>query len=264
MQLQVLASGSQGNATLVRAGETHLLIDCGLPLAELDLRFRAARYEPRGNLTHILVSHGHLDHARCAGLLSRRTGATVHCAERLMQNRSIRRAKRIATLPIGPATSLGSGPSGARDPVTVRAVPLPHDAVPTVAFRLEHAGRVAVVATDLGHPSPTPAVGLRGAHVLVLEFNHEPELLRSGPYRPALKRRVASDLGHLSNAQAARMLALLAGPELHTLVLAHLSQPNNRPLFALAAAREALESLGLGHVDCVVASQATIGPALTV
>jgi phosphoribosyl 1,2-cyclic phosphodiesterase len=261
MRLQVLSSGSGGNATLVRAGETCALIDAGLPLAELEARLGRARVAVDA-LAHVALSHGHLDHARSAGALARRADATLWCCEALMGNASLRRARRFATLPVGRAVSLAREAAG--DALELCTVCIPHDADPTLAFRVEHAGRVAVVLTDLGHPEPALARPLAGAHVLVLEFNHDLELLRQGPYPQALKRRVAGPLGHLSNAEAACMLRALAGPELHTLVLAHLSQTNNTPERALEVALSTLAELGLAHVRVLVASQDEIGESLAV
>jgi len=143
-------------------------------------------------------------------------------------------------------------------------VRIPHDADPTVAFRLEHAGRVAVVLTDMGRPDPHVAARLAGAHVLVLEFNHDADMVAAGPYTAALKRRILGNAGHLSNAQAGEMLRLMAGPDLHTLVLAHLSEVNNRPLLALAAASAALEDLGLSQIKVELGRQAGIGPPIAV
>jgi len=257
MHLQVLSSGSRGNACLIRAGETHVLVDAGLPYEELLERFHAARYAPR-RLDHVLVSHGHLDHARSAGRLARQSGATLWCAQRMMRNRSIRRARRLACLKIGGETVLDP------EPVHVRTVQLPHDADPTVAFRIEQAGRVAVVLTDCGHAQHELARPLRGAHVIVLEFNHDRERLNAGPYTEALKRRVASDRGHLSNDQAGELLARLAGPELHTVVLAHLSAVNNDPRLALDAARDALAGAGRDDVRLIAARQDAIGENLAV
>jgi phosphoribosyl 1,2-cyclic phosphodiesterase len=261
VHLQTLASGSRGNATLVRAGDTTVLVDCGLPLEEMGERLAAARVSPLA-LDHILVTHGHLDHARSAGALARRARATLHCAEAIQRNAAIRRSKRLFTLRIGSLTAV-AGRRG-EDGLAYRPVPLPHDAVPTVAFALEHAGRRAVIVTDMGRPCPRTAAALRGAHVLVLEFNHDVELLRQGPYPAALQRRILGGAGHLSNEEAARMLVLLAGPELHTLVLAHLSEKNNTPELALAAARRALASIGRADVEVLVASQDAIGPNLGV
>ena len=268
MHVQVLSSGSAGNAALVRAGETHLLLDAGLPVDELYARFEAARVQP-ARLDHVALTHGHLDHARASGQLSKKTGATVHCCERLMRNGSLRGARRLAALTVGSDTRL-EGRFG-DDGLSLRPVLIPHDAEPTVAFRIEHTQpeerggtRVAVLVTDMGRPDPHVARALAGAHVAILEFNHDPAMLSRGPYTAKLKRRVAGDRGHLSNAQAAEMLERMAGPELHTVVLAHLSLTNNTAELAEAAARQALERAGRTNVRVLVASQDEPGPNLAV
>jgi phosphoribosyl 1,2-cyclic phosphodiesterase len=252
MRLQVLGSGSRGNATLVRAGEGTALVDAGLPLTDLALRLELARIAPRA-IEHVLVTHGHLDHARSAGAIARRQGATVHCAERIMGNASVRRAPRLSTVGVGRTSELPSRHGG--EPLRCTAVALPHDCDPTVAYKLEHGGRCAVILTDMGAPRRAVADALRGAHVLVLEFNHDRERMLHGPYPFALKRRIGSDHGHLSNEQSAQMLTWLVGPELHTLVLAHLSETNNTPELALDAARAVLARLCIEHVKLVVARQ---------
>jgi phosphoribosyl 1,2-cyclic phosphodiesterase len=261
VHLQVLASGSGGNAILVRAGELALLVDAGLAHDELEKRL-AAVGQPLFRLDAILVSHGHLDHARAAGLLSQKSGARVWCATAMMSNASVKRAKALGALPIGGTFELAArlGP----DRVRVSCVPLPHDADPTVAFVLEHGGRRAAVCTDMGSFDAAAARALAAAHLLVLEFNHDEGLLASGPYTPALKRRVAGPRGHLSNAEAARVLELAAGPELHTLVLAHLSRTNNRPELARAAATGTLARLARTEVRLEVAGQDVPGPNLAV
>jgi len=261
MHLQVLSSGSGGNSALVCAGDACVLVDAGLPGFEMERRMEAARLGHAG-LDHVFVTHGHLDHARAAGLVARRHRATLHCAEALMHNASIRRHRRLSTLRIG---SPMSAPSARGDQgLLLTPVELPHDALPTVAFRIECDGRVAVILTDMGVPRDDIARRLAGAHVLVLEFNHDLELLESGPYPPALKRRIAGDAGHLSNEQAAHMLRALASENLHTLVLAHLSEHNNRPDIALETAHATLDSLGLSRVKVLVASQDEVGPNLAV
>ena len=144
------------------------------------------------------------------------------------------------------------------------AVKIPHDVDPTVALRVDHGERSVAVITDMGRPDAAAVERLANTDVLVLEFNHDPELLAAGPYSDALKRRICGGAGHLSNAQAAELLAALAGPRLHTLVLAHLSLTNNRPELAVAAARGALEELGRPEVRVVVAAQDEPGPVLDV
>lgn len=261
MHLQVLASGSGGNATLVRAGEMAVLIDAGLAHDELERRL-AAVGQPLFRLDAIVLSHGHLDHARAAGLLSRKSGARVWCSTAMMSNGSVKRAHALGALAIGGTLELAArrGP----DRLRVTSVVLPHDADPTVALVLEHEGRCAAVCTDMGSFDAPAARALAAAHVLVLEFNHDAELLARGPYTPALKRRVSGPRGHLSNAEASAVLRVAAGPGLHTLVLAHLSATNNRPQLARAAAEATLGELGRQDVRVLVAEQDVPGPNLTV
>ncbi len=262
MHLTVLASGSGGNSALIRAGETSLLVDAGLTGAAMETRLEAARLGP-GGLGHVLVTHAHLDHARSAGKMARQHGAMLHCPQAMMSNASVRRAKRLSTLPIGPSFAL-EGPRGERD-VEVTAVNLPHDCSPTVAFRFDQGASRAVILTDMGHEDRGIAVSLAGANVLVLEFNHDERMLETGPYPWALKRRIAGPQGHLSNTQAARMLQHLASERLHTLVLAHLSATNNTAELALEAAHACLDGLGLaGRVRVLVASQDETGEPIAV
>ena len=260
MHLRVLSSGSEGNSTLVRAGETNLLVDAGLTLAEMESRLEAARV-PCGRIGHVLVTHGHLDHARSAGGVARKARATLHAPENILRHPSVRRARALATIPIGRAFEVG-GTNG--DAVHVLPVPLPHDCDPTVAFRIEHQGRVAAILTDMGRPSEEVARALEGVHVLVLEFNYDTEMMRRGPYTPALKKRITGDRGHLSNEQAAEMLGMLASLDLHTIVLAHLSRTNNTPELALEAARDSLARAGRPDVRVLIASQDEVGESLAV
>jgi phosphoribosyl 1,2-cyclic phosphodiesterase len=258
VHLQTLSSGSGGNSTLVRAGAHTLLIDAGLGPRNMTERLEQAGTNVRA-LQHLAVTHGHLDHALSAGVLSKRSGAVVHCVEALMNQPALARAVRFSTLPVGGTRELAAD-------LTLTSVALPHDAHPTLAFRIDHAGdagtRRAVVLTDMGRPDRDVARALGGAHLLVLEFNHDRRMLDDGPYPAALKARVRGDHGHLSNEQAAQMLEWMAGPQLHTLVLAHLSETNNRRELAEACARATLERLGLAHVRVVVASQHEVGPNL--
>ncbi len=261
MHIQVLSSGSKGNSTLVRAGDVVALVDAGLPLRTLEERLDVARTSPRA-VQHVIVTHAHLDHSRSAGRLARKAKATIHAAERNLDHRALTRAPAYAVLPINGQRELVD-PKG-NDTLVLSAALIPHDADPTVAIRLEHEGRCAVVLTDMGRVDDGPARQMRGAHVLVLEFNHDEEMLRMGPYPQKLIDRVRGSGGHLSNSEAAEMLGLLIGPELHTLVLAHLSEKNNTPELAMAAARETLERLGRSDVTVIIAEQHAIGAALSV
>jgi phosphoribosyl 1,2-cyclic phosphodiesterase len=260
VHVQLLSSGSQGNSLLVRAGKLHALVDAGLGAVALRARLHSARLPLRG-LDHILVTHGHLDHARSAGTLAKQHDAELHAPERILDHRCLRRAKRMRAIRIGSEHEIDTG-NGAL--LAYLPVLLPHDCDPTVAYRIDHGGRRLVVLTDMGRPDDDVGRALAGAHVLVLEFNHDAEMLASGPYPASLKRRVAGPRGHLSNEEAQEMLERLAGPGLHTLVLAHLSETNNAPERALAAARSTLQRLGLDSVRILIASQHEIGENLEV
>ena len=261
MHLQVLSSGSEGNSTLVRCGELTVLVDAGLTMRALTERLETARIAPN-QIDHVVLTHAHLDHSRSAGVVGKRHGALVHCPEAMMQNRSVARAPRLSTLPVGGSFELEVPDS--EEPLKIETTHLPHDCDPTVAIRLTFAGRTAVICTDCGQPRPELIPTLQGANVLVLEFNHDPVLMTTSPYPPKLRKRILGDRGHLSNAQAQALLAELTGPGLHTLILAHLSQKTNTPDLALSAAKETLEELGRLDVDVHVALQHELGPNLEV
>ncbi len=262
MHIQVLSSGSEGNSTLIRAGEVTALIDAGLGREAMLQRLESARLGPEA-IGHVLVTHGHLDHSRSAGLVARRDRATLHVAESQLTHPWARRAKKLAALAIGGEFTLRA--KLGTDEARVRVVPIPHDCDPTVAFRIEKDGRVAAILTDIGRPDADVARDLAGAHVLVLEFNYDPGMMASGPYPAVLQKRIAGGRGHLSNAQSAEMLERLASENLHTLVLAHISQKTNRPDIALEMAHATLDRLGIAsQVRVIAAPQHEALPSLAV
>jgi phosphoribosyl 1,2-cyclic phosphodiesterase len=124
---------------------------------------------------------------------------------------------------------------------TLHPFSLPHDAADPVAFRVERGGCTAAVVTDLGHPSALVADCCSDLDLLVLEANHDVEMLREGDYPPLLKARILSRVGHLSNAAMAELLERVLSPRLADVVLAHLSESNNHPELARLAAEEVLK-----------------------
>ncbi|MFT5732281.1 MAG: phosphoribosyl 1,2-cyclic phosphodiesterase [Planctomycetota bacterium] len=252
MRLQILGSGSGGNSALLWADETVILIDAGLPIRTLTERIASTGIGFRA-IDHVIVSHGHLDHSRSAGIIAKRHGATLHCAARIQEHRSVSRAPDKSELPINGSTTLE--PRSGSAPATLRTVKIPHDCEPTLAFRIEHGGRTLSFLTDMGEPRDDAAAALANSALLVLESNYDEELLKAGPYPASLKSRVRGSGGHLSNEQMTVMLTRMAGPELHTVVLAHLSAKNNRPDLAVDAARDALRRLGRDEVKVIAAKQ---------
>ncbi|MDR5904715.1 MBL fold metallo-hydrolase [Franzmannia qiaohouensis] len=215
-----LGSGSKGNATLVCDGETRVLVDCGFGMREAEKRLARFDLHP-SQLDAILVSHEHGDHVRGVGALARRYRLPVYLTPGTM------RSGRLGTLPhhhwVTPQQRFVI--NGLEiDPVTV-----PHDACEPVQFRFHAHGRSLGVLTDLGHPTAHVAEAFHGCDALVLECNHDVQMLAEGPYPASLKRRVGGDWGHLANVQAAALLPRLGLDRLQRIVCSHLSEHNNCP-----------------------------------
>lgn len=232
LRVTVLASGSGGNATLIEAGDARVLVDAGIPIGELRRRMAASGCEDR--VSHIVLTHAHADHH------GRVEEAATHFRAPVYLTESVRRCVRIERIEASRVYS-------AREPfelgaVAVRACVIPHDA-PQVALRFEHRGDSAVIATDLGEVPDALVSLLHGAKIALIESNHDPDMLASGPYSRGLKRRVGGPRGHLSNLQTHALLRRL-DREVEQVVLMHLSQTNNRPRLARGLAEDALNGHG--------------------
>lgn len=256
MQFNNLGSGSGGNATLVRAheGAPAILIDCGFGIRELERRVQAQGLLPEA-IAAIIVTHEHGDHAGCVASWSRKYDCPIYLS-------------RGTWHALGDP-QFGGGLHRIRDGscfqlhgLDITPFTVPHDAREPLQFRLVSGQRHLGVLTDLGHVSSHVIAQLQGVHTLLLECNHEPQLLQSGRYPPSLKRRVGGDWGHLSNQQAAQVLAQLWHPALKRVIAAHLSEANNQVDLALAALKEAL------NADCetelIVAAAETASEWLSV
>ncbi len=229
----VLGSGSSGNCTLVETGRTRLLIDAGFGARSLARRCSEAGL-PLGGFDGILLTHGHSDHVAAVRPLADRLKSTVYLNEGTRDEApSLSDLDRCEVFQTGVPFCVGE--------VTVEPFSIPHDATDPVGFRLEVGGVRGLLATDLGRIPPNLAETARNCDWLVLESNHDEDLLKIGPYPWQLKRRVLGGRGHLSN----RALAdFLSGPFDGTashLFLAHLSRQNNLPELALEAAEGALQ-----------------------
>lgn len=241
MRFACLGSGSRGNALLVEAGATRLLVDCGFPLRETERRL-AVLGAAGAELGAILVTHEHGDHIRGVAVLARRHGIPVWAT-----------AGTWGRQP-GPAVEkvqlFSSHGAGFRvGDIRVKPFPIPHDAREPCHFVLEAGGRRLGLLTDSGCVTPHILERLRDCDALLLEANHDQEMLRRGPYPPFLRARVGGDFGHLGNHQAAELVASLPRGRWTQLVLAHLSEKNNRPELA----RQAMLA-----VDASLASRLTL------
>jgi len=248
----VLASGSSGNCVLVRGAAGALLVDAGLSRRELGRRLAMAGCEP-GEIAAVLLTHEHRDHVGCAAVLSRELGIPVCCSggtARALDSLWSEGA-HCRVVHGGEALDLGG--------LRVDAWACSHDTAEPLQFGVGDGVAAMAVCTDLGQVDEHVEAALRGRHLVVLESNHDADLLRGGPYPAFLKRRILGPRGHLSNDQCARTLARLAGHGLKRVVLGHLSRENNRPELALEAARTALAAAGHPELPVTCAKQDMIG-----
>ncbi len=224
-----LGSGSRSNALLARSHTSCVLIDCGFGPRELDRRLAQRSMHPR-DIDGILVTHEHSDHVGGVAAVARRHGipvfATVGTAKAARFD-----GLRVEVLLAEREVRVGD--------IDVLPVTVPHDAREPCQFVLSHRSRRLGVLTDLGTVTPSVRASYACCDALVLEANHDPDMLANGPYPWPLKQRVGGAYGHLSNSQAAVLLASVERSALQHVVAAHLSEQNNAP----ALARSALEGV---------------------
>jgi len=222
MRCALIGSGSAGNALLVQAGDTTLLVDCGYSVKAFEARAAQLEFDPR-QLSAVLVTHEHDDHLGGVLPLSRRYRVPVHWAPGTRIAAVARHGEAADARDFSPHAPFTIGD------ITVTPVPVPHDAREPTQFVFSDGRARFGLLTDLGSITPHVLEAYADCDALCLEFNHEPELLESSAYPPSLRRRIASPWGHLSNAQAEQLLARLKGPRLTRVVAAHLSEKTNRP-----------------------------------
>jgi phosphoribosyl 1,2-cyclic phosphodiesterase len=243
----LLASGSKGNSIFVEAGAGKLLIDAGLSARELLLRLAAIGVEG-GELDAILISHEHSDHVRGAGALARKLKLPL-----LVSGPTCRAGS--ATFGKTEIIEFESGSPFSFKEMLIDPFPTTHDADDPVGFMIECVeGRIGI-ATDLGIATRLVQEKLKGCLALILESNHDEEMLSKGPYPWPLKQRIRSRHGHLSNSESAALLEEIIHPGLEVVFLAHLSEVNNDPAIALETARRLVESSNICSPRLIVGDQ---------
>lgn len=245
MRVAVLGSGSSGNATLVRAGSTLVLVDAGFSARDLARRLERLGVAP-AEVRAIVITHEHGDHTRGMGVFARRHGTQVYLTERTRDAcaRLLHGDEDVRLYRPGRGFVVGD--------VRVEPFLTVHDAADPVGVALvdECTGLRLGMATDLGRPTAQIRHALSGCDLLILEANHDETLLATSAYPWSVKQRIASSHGHLSNQAAARLAVELLHPRLAAVVLAHLSDACNRPELALDVVGRALrKARWRGHLQ---------------
>jgi phosphoribosyl 1,2-cyclic phosphodiesterase len=240
VSVSVLASGSRGNCALVESSSTRILVDAGISCREIFKRLKTTGGDPR-SLSAIVITHEHSDHVQGLRVLARKlkiplyiTGATHHAWARAVRDAmgELPEVSRLEFFSSGHKFQVGD--------IEVTPFTIPHDAADPVGFTFRAEGIKIAVATDLGYLPPSVCDQLQGCDVLVMESNHDLEMLRLGPYPWSVKQRVMSRVGHLSNAALAQFFCTDYDGKASYIVLAHLSAENNHPEVARGEAENAL------------------------
>jgi phosphoribosyl 1,2-cyclic phosphodiesterase len=234
LRVAVLGSGSGGNCVVVESGPHRILIDAGFACREIERRLALVGVDPK-SLSALILTHEHVDHCRGAARLAKRHRLPLYATRGTLDGWGFRPEVADA------AIVLRSGEPVEVPGFVVEPFAIPHDAREPVGFLVQDGlGRRVGLAADLGCRTQLAWGRLAESDLLLLETNHDLDMLRTGPYPWALKQRVAGRHGHLSNREAAEGLAELVSSRLRWVVLYHLSRTNNLPALAAEAVAEAL------------------------
>jgi phosphoribosyl 1,2-cyclic phosphodiesterase len=234
LSFTLLGSGSSGNTTLVSDGTTHILVDVGLSGRETVRRLRECGLEP-DKISAIVISHEHGDHCRGVGPFAKNLDIPVFMTEAALACSGL-------SLDSRKYQQISSGESFDINGILFTGFSVPHDAIDPLGFVIEKDGVKIGIVLDLGYLSNLVIERLKGCDGIILESNHDVGMLKVGPYPWALKQRVMSRRGHLSNDSVAQYLGNDFDGKAEHLVLAHLSKNNNLPELALLSAQRALEA----------------------
>ncbi len=254
VQVCVLASGSKGNAIWIADDRTQILFDAGLSGIEIQRRCQSKGLDP-AKLNAIIVSHEHADHIQGVGVLSRRFHLPIYISEKTEKTagRYLGKVSDIRYFDCGTSFSVNS--------LNISPFSIPHDAEDPAGFTINRNGIKIGIATDLGIATAMVKERLKACQVLVLEANHDPDMLIKGPYPWPLKQRIQGRTGHLSNIDSRELLSDLKHAGLQHVVLAHLSETNNTPEKARG---EVIQALSGSHTQLHVASQSVCAEIIEV
>lgn len=244
MEVCCLASGSHGNSTFLSTGLTNILIDCGLCLKDIESKLYMIKKEPK-NINAIFITHEHKDHISGIVAFVKKYNCLVFLHDKIFSECSFMFAQILSNVKI-----FGTNDFYFQD-LTVSPFELIHDSVFCVGFSFYCQGKKVSIATDTGILPKQALMAMQGSDLALIEANHDVKMLIYGPYNARLKKRIASDEGHLSNEDAAKIIVELARMGTRKFVLCHLSLENNTEKIALFTVNNALIEAGYeGIVEC--------------
>ncbi|MEG0689017.1 MAG: MBL fold metallo-hydrolase [Hungatella sp.] len=224
MRLVSIASGSSGNCIYVGSEQTHILVDAGISNKRIEQGLNQIGLKG-SELSAIVITHEHSDHTKGLGVLARKHGIPIYSTQETLEEiagmKYLGEYSKELLRPILPDVDFSIGD------LQVKPFRIDHDAVNPVAYRIQWEHKVVAVATDMGHFDSYIIDHLQGLDALLLEANHDVNMLEAGPYPYYLKRRILSDHGHLSNENAGRLLNYILHDHLKKILLGHLSKENN-------------------------------------
>lgn len=224
MRVINLGSGSKGNSTLIEHNNTKLLIDAGLTKKDLEERLRSVGVE-FSDITAIIVSHNHIDHIKCVGAISKKYSTAVYAPSECFFD------PKLETVPIINRHIIGLDNFVVGD-IMVETFEVPHDALKTIGFVFYADGNKVSLVTDAGEINDLVVNRLKESNLIMIESNYDKEMLKTGPYPTSLKKRISSNMGHLSNEDCANVIAKLSRLGSNYFMLMHLSEINNTPEIA--------------------------------
>jgi phosphoribosyl 1,2-cyclic phosphodiesterase len=248
LKISVLNSGSCGNSTLLSSENTNILIDAGLSGRETAKRLSKFNVLP-SELNGILVSHGHRDHIKGLGVLARRFEVPIY----INRKTSAEVVPVIGDIPV--QNFIKTGGDFQIGDIEISTFSIPHDSADPIGFILKNNNTEIAHLTDIGKISDSILKKIRDKHLILIESNHDLDMLISGPYPEHLKRRIIGPKGHLSNISAAHTLVEAIGSKTEMVILAHLSENNNHPDIVRTTVKEILEEEGLRDIDIKIASR---------
>jgi len=258
-----IASGSGGNSAFLQVGQKSILIDAGLSGKAIESGLAAAGACPQ-SLSGIFITHEHSDHISGAGVMSRRYDLPLYATHGTWQ--IINRYKSVGKIAEKNAVTIDVDGVIEIGDMQILPFSIPHDAAAPVGYSIYAYGRKVSIATDLGHISDDAASHIYDSDLILIESNHDIEMLRCGSYPAQLKRRILSDIGHLSNVAAGQFIKEIFSSRTKHIFLGHLSQENNHPMLAYETVRNILTAgkINVG-IDCglYLANRKLISPVVT-